>query len=431
MYKYFTFIFIFSLNIANADQQIKPLFENSREGKSRYLNVWTKFWLKKKQLNIHHDFFKDFSSNEQLCEENYIYRLRKNYKLKASDIKYGLLELRSKNLIDDIVYKQTYKFKNLPHEIKLDIKPENLKKIDVNDAQKKIIEQQLKQFSSYKKKRKCLSESFSNLFSVLTRSEKKKKNRFFKKIVKKLYRKKVISKKSGKRLLKLAKKRIQEKEFDLKKYQQTKLFLRKNISEDNLQNEQFNGFANFVSQKDKIRKSYPRQRLFENYNQFQIIYISQLVERFLIRLKRTETIGIHLIDDSDEAFEIFLINSPLEIYRFLVKYLRYEMSLLKENHLFTNTTVTYTDLIAASFEMYQIPPESIEELVKMEELWNPQVSKYKKIMMWGKLFTQAGIIFVPPPFNYLATLSLMAIESFIDKDDHVPNFEHSIFGVVQ
>ena len=131
------------------------------------------------------------------------------------------------------------------------------------------------------------------------------------------------------------------------------------------------------------------------------------------RLELTSTLGINLIDENNEIFESIIIDSPMEIYRFLVKYLRYEMSLLKENHLFSNTQVNYVDLVAASFEMYKIPPVALEELLLMETIWNPQKSKKEKVAMWGKLFTQAGIIFIPPPYNYLASLSIMVIESFI------------------
>ena len=114
------------------------MFENKREGKSRYLNIWTKFWLKKKQPNIHHSFFNDFSSNEQLCEENYISRLKSNYKLKGNDLKYGLLELRTQNLIDDTVYKQVYRHRNLPLEIKLELNTDNIARLKMNDEQKNL-----------------------------------------------------------------------------------------------------------------------------------------------------------------------------------------------------------------------------------------------------------------------------------------------------
>ena len=141
--------------------------------------------------------------------------------------------------------------------------------------------------------------------------------------------------------------------------------------------------------------------------------------------------GRQTINDEDIAYETFYIDSPMEIYRFLLKYLRYEMAKLKENHLFIETPVTYSDLLAASFEMYQIPPVALEELRKMEHIWNPQRSRLEKVITWTKLFTQAGLIFVPPPYNYLASLSMWVIESFVQDNSEQANYGHSIFGEVQ
>ena len=87
-------------------------------------------------------------------------------------------------------------------------------------------------------------------------------------------------------------------------------------------------------------------------------------------------------------------------------------------------------MVAASFEMYKIPQVALEELLHMETIWNPQKSKKEKVAMWGKLFTQAGIIFIPPPYNYLASLSIMVIESFIKGSNQEASYDHSIFGEV-
>ena len=209
------------------------------------------------------------------------------------------------------------------------------------------------------------------------------------------------------------------------------MFLLKNIKEENYKNPLHHGREDFISSKDKINKIYPRNRLYKTYNQFQIIMMLQIMERFIYRLENTTTMGINLYDDNEETIETFYIDSPMEIYRFLVKYLRYEMAKLKENHLFQGTNVLYTDIIAASFELYQIPPSSIDELVKMEEIWNPQVPTKEKIVTWGKLFTQAGIIFIPPPYNYLASLSIMVIESFAKGSKQEASYEHSIFGDIR
>lgn len=436
--------FIFSLLLLFYFQKSLPseqviLFKNNREGKSRYFTFWNEFWLKKKNIEIDENFFSDFPKQDQLCEENYIINFNNKLNLESKDNKYATLSLREKNLIDDISTGLILNYQNTPTSVDLGNIDENkLKKIK-NISHDEFLAG-LKQFSTYQRKKQCLGESFIQLYSSLTKSylkeskkinSTKKLDKIFKKIIKKLYRHKIINKQAGKDLISLLNNNIHHNKNSLKKYFQNKSFIEKNLKVENIEDLRKNGTSDFVSKKDKINKIFPRQRLYEQFNSFQIIYMSQILEKFLYRLETTAILGINLIDENNETVETIYIESPMEIYRFLVKYMRHEMKLLKENHLFSNSQVLYSDLIAASFEMYQIPPSSLEELMKMEEIWNPQKSKNEKILFWGKIFSQTGILFVPPPFNYLATLSIWVIESFINNKKQDASFDHSIFGDVQ
>ena len=40
----------------------------------------------------------------------------------------------------------------------------------------------------------------------------------------------------------------------------------------------------------------------------------------------------------------------------------------------------------------------------------------------------AGSILIPPPYNYLATLSLMIIQTVHRTNDQKATYEHSLFG---
>lgn len=432
---YIFFIYLFNLttlSIAFSNQTPEHSLQiliNKREGKSRHLTLWNRFWLKKKIDKINHNFIKDMTPAEQVCEENYITNLLKYNDIKRKNYKYAFLQLRKLNQIDDISYQKILDFKKAPQKISLKINTDKLKNIKGIDTKK--IGQSLNQFSSYKKKKKCLGESFKTLFTSITITKEKKKEKYFKKVIKNLVKENVITKINGKKLITLSKLKIHRQNQFLKDYIKIKDFITKNIKEENLLDENKIGLSDLVSQKDRINKSYPRQRLYESYNQFQIIYMAQILERFLFRLENTSLLGIDLIDRNDNTFETFMIDSPLEIYRFLVKYMRYEMAKLKENHLFSNVSVTYSDLIAASFELYQIPPATLDELRKIEDIWNPQLTKAQKITTWGKLFTQAGVIFIPPPYNYLASLSIWVIESFVQSSREEATYGHSIFGEIQ
>ena len=423
--KVFLIIFI----IYSSSIESRSIFINQREGKSIHLNFWKSYWLNKKDIPQLEDYFDDFSPHEQLCEENYKLKLQKFSEIKDKDYKYAYLKLRKRNKIDDIVLREITKFLKAPTEISIKPNYKKLKSVD-NSNNEIDIEQALKQFQNYKKKRKCLRESFDQLFLALTKGVRDKKRKSFKKLIKDLQKNKVISKNTKKKLMKLSKVSNYKKNFSLKKYKQKLDFVNRNTSVETRTNKIYQGHSDFVSKKDKRLNQVPRSRLYDEYNQFQIIMLSSVMEKFLMRLEQTSTLGINLINEEGEDFETIIIDSPIEIYRFLVKYLRYEITLLKENHLFQNTNISYTDIITASFEMYKVPTESLNELSKIEDFWNPRISQKDKAIMWGKMFTQFGIIFIPPPYNYLATLSIMVIESFVDGSRQEADYEHSIFGEI-
>ena len=421
--------------IGEENQSNIYIFKNTREGTSKYLNTWTNFWLSKREIQIGEDFFNNFSPKEQLCEENYYIKLKENQIEKKTDIKYALLQLRKENFLDDLALKNIFNFSELNFPFIFSINLENLQiehflQKFKNYENVDSFKQGLTQFSNYQKTNKCFQESFIQLFSALTKNQKqfKDKNKQFKKLIKYLERNKIINSETKKLLLMANKKQLQYASESLKTYKQKFDFIQKNTSNENLLNQNLIGISNFVSQKEKINKTIPRQRLYANYNQFQIIMMAQIIPNFLKRLDQTSLLGINLINEENEIFETIQIDSPMEIYRFLVKYMRFEIAKLKENHLFSNSNILYSDLIAAAFEMYEIPPIALEEVAKIEEIWNPQISKNEKIVAWVKMFTQVGIIFIPPPYNFMATLSILVIESFTSSKNSPASFDHSIFG---
>ena len=75
---------------------------------------------------------------------------------------------------------------------------------------------------------------------------------------------------------------------------------------------------------------------------------------------------------ADLTFESFLIDDPMEIYRFCVKMLRREINALKEHHLFQRQFPSYSDLVTSSFELRLIPTAMVDELSELEEIWNPK-----------------------------------------------------------
>ncbi|MAW07143.1 MAG: hypothetical protein CME61_02555 [Halobacteriovoraceae bacterium] len=126
-------------------------------------------------------------------------------------------------------------------------------------------------------------------------------------------------------------------------------------------------------------------------------------------------------------FEEIFIESPVEIYRLCIKLLKKEMKELKTNHLFKGKAPSFNDLVASAYETQLIDKTFLEELYKIQEFWSPKKTKWEKVKFWVSIFTQAGTIFLPPPYNYLVTFSILAIEN-LHPDEELPSYEHSIFG---
>jgi hypothetical protein len=152
-----------------------------------------------------------------------------------------------------------------------------------------------------------------------------------------------------------------------------------------------------------------RQSLYERYSSAQIILLANMVHELNNRLDSKEiTIRINYVDQESEV--IYL--SPMEKFRFILKYLRKELALLNNGSLLNGNPANYLDLITASYEVGYISASEITQLTSLEEIWNPKKSGKEKALAWGERFGSLASILLPPPFGFVSLMTIMLIDHY-------------------
>ena len=239
---------------------------------------------------------------------------------------------------------------------------------------------------------------------------------------------KFVPKSTGKFLYKSYKKNIHKIPLTNKKYFQKLLSIKKKIPTENQ--------GNINSKSDIISRPYERGNLsrrldlYQNYDVFQIALMNKTITQFQTRLDLTRWLNIQLYGDNNNLLEEIKLKSPAEIYRFCLKLLRKEMAEVKTNQLFNGKVPIFDHYLAAAYELGTINSEILNELEKLNEIWDPTKSKWEKVKFWTSILVQASAVFVPPPYNYLLTFSMMAIEQ-LHPNETLPSYEHSIFGEIK
>ena len=106
---------------------------------------------------------------------------------------------------------------------------------------------------------------------------------------------------------------------------------------------------------------------------------------------------------------------PMERFRFAIKVLRKEMSLLAINSFFSGRSPDYIDLMTASFELGIIPASELEVVAGLEDIWNPKKTFWDKAGVWVRTFSTVATIAIPAPYGFIPALAIVAIEATVGK----------------
>lgn len=172
--------------------------------------------------------------------------------------------------------------------------------------------------------------------------------------------------------------------------------------------------SDFTSVEVKKMKSSRRQKLFENYTDLQIIMMGNVIKKLRSRL---EYDLVEISGFRNGVLQETIPLDPMERFRFAIKALRKEMTLLSLNSYFNGRAPDYTDLMVASYEIGIIPASELETVAGLEEVWNPKKTFWDKAGMWVKMFSSVATLVIPPPYGFIPALVIVVIEATVGKKD--------------
>lgn len=400
-------------------------FVNDREGVSYHQNK--KFLKHSKYVNpaVATAAFHETLSTvrpSQICAIDLVDSLQKKLKdVKKSKFHFVLKSLRAQNEIDDVVYNILMKAWGVLETPAVlyaedDSYQEHLS-FDGEDREKKV--QAVASFESRQAGR-CLDEAFKNVISDLRKIDKKISDQEIEATIRLAYEEHKISLLSFGRLEQLRREKAQEWRLSLKDYIQKVQTLRGQFP---LRDK--NEKSNFVTKKSTLGKMSHRERLYENYSFIQIALMGNVIKKLKDRLDSPK-VEILVYSKEDKVNEVVPLD-PMERFRFAIKILRKEMHELSINNYFGGRKPSYLDIMAASYEIGIVTSLEIDEVAGLEEIWNPKKTFWDKAQTWVRMASSVAAIVIPPPYGFIATLALVAIEATNKKKDANTNLEHSLF----
>jgi len=177
--------------------------------------------------------------------------------------------------------------------------------------------------------------------------------------------------------------------------------------------------STYVLRKENITR---RGKLYGAYNSTQVFLMSQIIERTAKRMDaKYVELSFQYTDDPEGETEIYVF-SPMEQYRISINMLKKEIAELLRSESFRGAPFDYGDLIAASYETGLLRSEDIDQVLKFEDFWNPNIPKWKTYLNYAFSLAGTATYYLPPPWNILGALGLIMTEmKFSDEPKADPS----------
>jgi len=404
--------------------------KNDREGASFYLDkhsaqtIAMTYTLVKKhlpqswsQVEQNSNVLKcDFTLYESL-------QLQLNHLLYPVSLTDFLLLSRSKNFIDDPVYDAilfVHQLKTSQPDLKFAMRLQNEMTGASEDLQKIY-----HQFAKSLTQNSCVSSALKSVSAKIKsnfeeRELKKFKFKHLKYYHQFAFKQKWISGEQYLLLMQAYEVKLHLRSFDYANYLSNKAILR---TQSPLYDS--NDKSSFVSQRQKKDKLSLRQSLYQRYDYAQILLMSNILKKLRQRLN-SKKVEIHQFDQNGVLAEVIEL-APMEIYYFAIDILRKEMSELRTNSLFQGKAPSYLDIIVAGFETGIIHSSELEQIRKLEQVWNPDKTLYEKAEVWIRTFATVTSVLLPPPYGMIPILSLVIIEAVANQKNNKGANDESIY----
>ncbi len=169
-----------------------------------------------------------------------------------------------------------------------------------------------------------------------------------------------------------------------------------------------------------------RKLLYRKYDETQIILLAQILQ------KASRRMGVDVDTKSGipyltQEFEVTESNGEQRTYvekieldaqsqfNLARRLMRKDMVEMQMMDTFNKLQITHQDVVMAAFETGYITIEDISYVVRYDDLWNPETSKFERIS--GFVFKVSGYatFFLPTPWNIVGTIALGVVEGMVEK----------------
>lgn len=275
----------------------------------------------------------------------------------------------------------------------------------------------LRDFSIKRARGKCLHENYREMMAAFRQTNENFNSSALKKKLTAAVNAGELTEKAASELKELIKDGVDSWEISLAEYVNKRQFLRTQFEINATER------ADFVTQRVTKGKVSHRQRLYAAYTPLQITLMGNVIKKLKSRLESPK-IEILVYEDEDTVEEVITLD-PMERFRFAIRVLRKEMKLLSTNNYFLGRQPSYTDLMASAYETGIITALELDQVAKLEEIWNPRQSLWDKAAIWVRMFGGVLSVVVPPPYGFLPALGITVIEML--NRDPVNDDQDSLF----
>jgi hypothetical protein len=417
----------------------------SKQEKERILAAYNDPEKNKKLTSIFYSTVYEFLNDDaKQCEADFYSRLEKNlatdgFKIWKEDIIDHLKFLRATNAIDDILYDIIVAISEDTQAMRaVDLKAPHYKPLfpHKNRLEKNVLEDLYWRFKTWPdEKTSCSSQEYIRLRdSIITKKadSKRERERYLKTLNSEALTRGLITLETFNKLEYFRGSKILEKRnIWLNDYFKI-VFNAKNrmipitkgyeVKDLDLENK-------YSSEKIQRFSSLTRRKvLYQKFNETQIIILAQIMQKASKRMgvdpDTTSSTPVIVQEystlNADGTREISVEKIELDTqsqYNLARRLMRKDMVDTQMMSLFNATKITYNDVVMASLEVGYITLEDIEFVVKYDDLWNPETTKFERMSRFVFSILGYSTFFLPPPWNATASLALGIIENVVDGNN--------------
>ena len=165
------------------------------------------------------------------------------------------------------------------------------------------------------------------------------------------------------------------------------------------------------SWKNRRRRLTRRGDLYGRFNSYQILLLGDVLRHLFERMEAGRARLVFSRQDHDDSIEL----SPMGQYYFARRLLLKEMQELNASAWFAGNPFSYEEVVTAALETGLVNGKMLNEVMAIDDLWNPAVAPWEKIGSYALRITGGSTVFLPPPFNVVGALAFVIIQSVIEN----------------